>query len=122
MRFTAAPHELSRHERGAFPDEHDSRYFSMNPKLPEYREQTEQRRSEHVRAHYAHQDYVEEPAYTTYYHEAVYGPDHYRHSSYTVEAEEPHRDYDWHPHQSYQDYHDHHEYVYEHPHDTPVER
>ena len=47
----AEPHELERHERGAFRDHEDSRYFTMHPKRKEYREETDHRRYEHLKEH-----------------------------------------------------------------------
>ena len=38
-KFFAQENELERHERGAFRHEPDSRYFTMHPKRPEYREE-----------------------------------------------------------------------------------
>ena len=60
IKFTVEPHELERHERGAFRDDRDSRYFTMHPKRPEYRDELEQRQYEHSRAHYDDYNYSHE--------------------------------------------------------------
>ena len=36
-KHSAYPYESERHTRGAFRDDHDSRYFTMHPVRPEYR-------------------------------------------------------------------------------------
>ena len=48
MKFTVEPHELERHERGAFRDSEDSRYFTMHPKKQGYRDELEKRHFEHA--------------------------------------------------------------------------
>ena len=41
---TAQPHELERHQRGAFRDEADSSHFTMHPKKAEYQSEVDLRR------------------------------------------------------------------------------
>ena len=59
----AEPHELQRHERGAFPSQQHPRQFTMHPKKPQYRSEDEQKQFEHAQNFYEKE--LERRAYST---------------------------------------------------------